>query len=308
MKGNEKQEMNDNRDMNDNQDMIIRGMAWDGRVRAFAALSTSLVNELRARHDSWPTATAALGRAVTAGAMMGAMLKGSEKLTLQVKGDGPLGQIVVDANADGDVRAYVDNPQVHLPLNDKGKLDVAGAVGRSGMVHVIKDLGMKEPYRGSSPIISGELAEDFTYYFSTSEQTPSAVALGVLVNPDHSVRAAGGFIIQLLPDLDDEEITIIEKRLKALAPITTLIEQGADLEGILDGLLDSVQILERSSLQFRCTCSKDRVEKTLISLGKDEVEAIILDTGRAEVVCHFCNEKYTLGKPELELLAAKHFQ
>lgn len=293
--------------MNNNQDVIVRGMAMDGKVRVFAALSTTIVEELRARHDTWPTATAALGRAVTAGAMMGSMLKGEEKLTIQVRGDGPLGQIVVDANATGEVRGYVTEPHIDLPLNEKGKLDVAGAVGREGLLYVTKDLGMKEPYRGTSPIVSGELAEDFTYYFSTSEQTPSAVALGVLVNPDYSVRAAGGFILQLLPGLKDSEITFIEQKLAALPQVTTLIDQGAGPEEILHQLFDSVQIYERSPIQFSCTCSQDRVEKTLISLGKDEIDALIDELGRAEVVCHFCNEKYILEKAELEQLRAKHF-
>lgn len=293
--------------MNNNQDVIVRGMAMDGKVRVFAALSTTIVEELRARHDTWPTATAALGRAVTAGAMMGSMLKGEEKLTIQVRGDGPLGQIVVDANATGEVRGYVTEPHIDLPLNEKGKLDVAGAVGREGLLYVTKDLGMKEPYRGTSPIVSGELAEDFTYYFSTSEQTPSAVALGVLVNPDYSVRAAGGFILQLLPGLKDSEITLIEQKLASLAQVTTLIDQGAGPEDILHQLFDSVQIYERSPIQFSCTCSQDRVEKTLISLGKDEIDALIDELGRAEVVCHFCNEKYILEKAELEQLRAKHF-
>lgn len=293
--------------MDDKQDILVRGMAFDDKVRLFAALSTSLAEELRVRHDTLPTATAALGRAATAGAIMGAMLKGREKLTLQIKGDGPIGQIVVDANTEGEVRGYVDNPHVHLPLTKAGKLDVAGAVGRKGMIYVTKDLGLKEPYRGTSPIVSGELAEDFTYYLGTSEQTPSAVALGVLVNPDHSVRAAGGFIIQLLPGLGSEEIAVIERKLAVLDPVTTLIEQGTGVEDILHGFFDSVRVFDRLPLQFRCTCSRDRVEKTLISLGKEEMEAMINETGRAEVICHFCNELYMLEKPELEHLAAKYF-
>jgi molecular chaperone Hsp33 len=289
------------------QDVIVRGMAMDGKVRVFAALSTAIVEELRARHDTWPAVTAALGRTVTAGAMMGSMLKGEEKLTIQIRGDGPIGQIVVDANAAGEVRGYVTEPHIDLPLNEKGKLDVAGVVGRDGLMYVTKDLGMKEPYRGTSPIVSGEIAEDFTYYFSTSEQTPSAVALGVLVNPDYSVRAAGGFILQLLPGLSDDEISTIEQKLATLTPVTTLIEQGAGPEDILHHLFDAVQIYERSPLTFSCSCSQDRVEKTLISLGKDEMDALIDELGRAEVVCHFCNEKYVLEKLELEQLRTKHF-
>ena len=188
------------------KDELIRGTAFSGKVRAFAVRTTAVLEQLRQRHGTWPTATAALGRTVSVGVMMGAMLKGEEKLTLQVKGNGPLGQIIVDANANGEVRGYVEQPNVHFDLNAQGKLDVAAAVGTEGFVHVIKDLGMKEPYRGSVPIISGEIGEDFTYYFTKSEQTPSAVGVGVLVDKDTSVKAAGGFIIQLLPGLSEDEI------------------------------------------------------------------------------------------------------
>lgn len=289
--------------VNTNGDELIRGMALGGRARVLAAVTTALVEELRVRHDTWPTATAALGRAVTAGAMMGGMLKDREKLTIQIKGGGPLGNIVVDANADGDVRGYVHHPHVHLPLNARGKLDVAGAVGTDGHLFVIKDLGLKEPYRGSSPIVSGEIAEDFTHYFAASEQTPSAVALGVLVNPDHSVRAAGGWILQLLPGVEDEEITAIEERLSGMPPVTELIESGQEPEAWLDRLFaGDVRVLSRMPLRFRCVCSRDRVKQTLISLGRGEIEALIREKGEAEVVCHFCNEQYHLNKEELELL------
>ena len=290
-----------------NEDILIRGTALAGQVRVFAALSTSLVEELRRRHDTWPTVTAALGRTVTAAAMMGSMLKGKEKLTVQLKGDGPVGQVVADANADGEARGYVDEPHVDLPLNSVGKLDVRGAVGQEGNLYVTKDLGLKEPYRGTSPIVSGEIAEDFTYYFGTSEQTPSAVALGVLVDTDLSVKAAGGFIIQLLPGLSDEEITVIEKKLAGLPSVTTLIDQGLGADDILKRLFDDVKILERKPLVFKCTCSPERIEKTLVSLGKAEIEGMINDQGQAEVVCHFCNEKYLVARPELERLIQEHF-
>jgi len=288
--------------MKNNEDVIIRGTALAGKVRVLAALSTSLVQELRQRHDTWPTVTAALGRTVTAAAMMGAMLKGKEKLNVQLKGNGPVGQIVADANADGEARGYVTNPHVDLPLNRVGKLDVAGAVGTEGALYVIKDLGLKEPYRGTSPIVSGEIAEDFTYYFSTSEQTPSAVALGVLVDTDLSVKAAGGFIIQLLPGLSDVEVTEIESRLSQLPSVTTLIDQGLGPEDILKRIFDDVNIMERMPLIFKCSCSLDRVETTLVSLGKAEIESILRDQGRAEVVCHFCNETYSLEADQLEQL------
>ncbi|MCP3781250.1 Hsp33 family molecular chaperone HslO [Paenibacillus sp. MZ03-122A] len=284
------------------QDRLIRGTAMDGRVRAFAVRTTQLVEELRRRHDTHPTATAALGRTLTAGAIMGSMLKGKERLTIQVKGDGPIGQIVVDANALGEVRGYVTEPHVHLPSNSMGKLDVAGAVGTEGFIHIIKDLGLKEPYRGSTPIISGELGEDFTYYFAKSEQTPSAVGLGVLVDTDNSVIVAGGFIIQLLPGLNDDEITAIENAVSSIPPVTALLDQGLELDEMLRWMLPDVRILDELDIHFQCECSRERVEKTLISLGESELEQLIEEEGQAEVVCHFCNEAYQFNKDELQNL------
>ncbi|MGQ3481495.1 Hsp33 family molecular chaperone HslO [Paenibacillus sp. TY11] len=286
--------------MENKQDRLIRGTAMDGRVRAFAVRTTQLVEELRRRHDTYPTATAALGRTLTAGAIMGSMLKGKERLTIQVKGDGPIGQIVVDANAVGEVRGYVTEPHVHLPSNSMGKLDVAGAVGTEGFIHIIKDLGLKEPYRGSTPIISGELGEDFTYYFAKSEQTPSAVGLGVLVDTDNSVIVAGGFIIQLLPGLNDDEITAIENAVGSIPPVTALLDQGLELDEMLRWMLPDVRILDELDIHFQCECSRERVEKTLISLGESELEQLIEEEGQAEVVCHFCNEAYQFNKDELQ--------
>lgn len=286
------------------QDMLIRGTGLGGKVRIFAARTTGLVNELQRRHGTYPTATAALGRTVTAAAMMGAMLKGEEKLTVQVKGDGPIGQVVADANARGEVRGYVTHPQVHLASNAEGKLDVAGAVGRSGFIHITKDLGLKEPYRGSSPIISGELGEDFTYYFATSEQTPSAVGLGVLVDTDSSVLHAGGFIIQLLPGLSDEEITEIEHSLSMLPPVTALLDQGMELDELVTWIVKDVNIMDRMPIVFQCQCSRERVESTLISLGQEELQTIINEDHKAEVVCHFCNEAYKFNRDDLEKLSA----
>ncbi len=281
------------------QDYLIRGTALEGRVRAFAVKTTSVTEELRRRHHTTPTATAALGRTVAAGFMMGAMLKGEEKLTLQIRGGGPIGQIVVDANAKGAARGYVDHPDVDLPLNAAGKLDVAGAVGTDGFLYVVKDLGLKEPYRGSVPIVSGELAEDFTYYFAKSEQTPSAVALGVLVDVDYTVKVSGGFIIQLLPGLTDDEIAEIEKELSRVSSITSLLDRGDTLEQILQELLPSFQILEQMEVRFQCKCSRERVEQTLISLGKNELEQLMDEEGHAEVVCHFCNEAYRFERDDL---------
>ncbi|MFB0847396.1 Hsp33 family molecular chaperone HslO [Paenibacillus oleatilyticus] len=285
------------------QDYLIRATAYEGKVRAFAVRTTGIVEELRRRHQTMPTATAALGRTATAALMMGIMLKGEEKLTVQVKGGGPIGQIVADSNAHGEVRGYVDNPAVDLPLNSIGKLDVAGAVGTDGFLYVIKDLGLKEPYRGSIPIVSGELGEDFTYYFAKSEQTPSAVALGVLVDVDYTVKTAGGFIIQLLPGLTDDDIAQIEKELAALPPITSLLDRGDRLEDILATLLPGAEVLERrDDIRFQCKCSRERVEQTLISLGRDELQQILEEDGKAEVVCHFCNEAYRFSREDLEAI------
>ncbi|UJF33099.1 Hsp33 family molecular chaperone HslO [Paenibacillus hexagrammi] len=281
-------------------DYLIRGTALNGKVRAFAVQTTGITEELRRRHQTTPTTTAALGRTAAAGLLMGAMLKNEERLTIQVKGGGPIGQIVVDANAKGHVRGYVDHPDVDLPLNAVGKLDVAGAVGTDGFLYITKDLGLKEPYKGSVPIVSGELAEDFTYYFAKSEQTPSVVALGVLVDRDYTVKVSGGFVIQLLPGVTDDEISEIEQVLSGLSSVTTMLDAGMTLEDILRKVLPSIQIMDRSLVEFRCTCSRERVETTLISLGKDELRDILEEEGSAEVVCHFCNEKYQYGEEDLQ--------
>ncbi|NEW09571.1 Hsp33 family molecular chaperone HslO [Paenibacillus sp. SYP-B3998] len=281
-------------------DYLIRGIALEGRVRAFAVQTTSITEELSRRHQTTPTATAALGRTVAAGLLIGAMLKGEEHLIIQVKGDGPIGQIVVDANAKGEVRGYVDNPLVNPPLKENGKLDVSAAVGTEGFLYITKDLGMKEPYKGSVPLVSGELAEDFTYYFAKSEQTPSAVALGVLVDKDHSILASGGFVIQLLPGLTNDEIVVIEDMLASLPSFTSMLDGGLSLEEILQTVLPSVEIMDQMDVVFRCKCSRDRVETTLISLGKAELQEIHDDDGFAEVVCHFCNEAYRYDREDLQ--------
>ncbi|HEY0826939.1 MAG TPA: Hsp33 family molecular chaperone HslO [Bacilli bacterium] len=288
------------------QDYLIRATAMNGKVRAFAVNSTATVEQLRQKHDTLPTATAAFGRAISAGAMMGAMLKGEEKLTIQIKGDGPIGQIVVDANAHGEVRGYVDNPQVHLPSNSFGKLDVAGAVGTTGFIHITKDLGLKAPYNGTIPIISGELGEDFTYYFAVSEQTPSSVALGVLVDTDSSVKAAGGFILQVLPGLSDAEIDQIQKQLEQMPPLTTFLDQGLTLEAILTRILGDIKVMDQLEIVFRCKCSRERVDSTLISLGRAEIEQMMDEESQAEVICHFCNEAYNYDEQQLKELM-EHF-
>ncbi|EGG36138.1 molecular chaperone Hsp33 [Paenibacillus sp. cl141a] len=286
--------------MGNQKDRMLRGTALNGKVRAFAVRTTDLVEELRRRHDTFPVVTAALGRTVSAAAMMGAMLKGDERLSIQVRGDGPIGLIAAESNAKGEVRGYVKNPHVELTNIRPGKMDVAAAVGTTGQIDVVKDFGLKEPYRGSVPIISGELAEDFTYYFAVSEQTNSAVSLGVLVSPDYSVANAGGFIIQLLPGVSDEEITEIELALSKIPPITEMLEEGLDLEDILKRVVPDVTILEETEVYFSCDCSHERVERALISLGREELEQMIEEDGKAEVSCHFCNERYTFDREQLK--------
>ncbi|MFD0674801.1 Hsp33 family molecular chaperone HslO [Cohnella sp. GCM10027633] len=283
------------------KDEIVRGTAWNGGIRVFAARTTALVSELQRRHDTMPTATAALGRTATVGAMMGIMLKGNERLTIQVKGDGPIGKIVVDANAEGEVRGYADHPHVHLPSNSQGKLDVAGAVGTSGYIYVTKDLGLREPYSGSIPIISGELAEDFTLYFADSEQTPSAVGLGVLVDTDGSVIHAGGFIVQIMPGLPEERLVQLERAIGSMPHVTALLDQGETPESLLQFLVgDDITIHDHVEPVFRCKCSRERVEGTLVSLGTEELRSLIDEDGKAEVHCHFCNERYQFSREELE--------
>jgi molecular chaperone Hsp33 len=285
------------------KDYIVRAISHNGKVRAFAIQSTSIVEELRKRNDTWPVASAALGRTASASAMMGAMLKGNERLSIQIKGGGPIGQILVDANAKGELRGIVTHPHIEFPLNEKGKLDVARAVGTDGFLRVTKDLGLKDPYVGSVRLVSGELGEDFTYYFTTSEQTPSAVGVGVLVNEDYSIRAAGGFIIQLMPGIKDEEIDQIEKRLNQIKPVSTMIDQGLTPEEILVEILgkDDIQFLGTLDIIFSCHCSEERVENALITLGPEELQDMI-NEGDAEITCHFCNEKYQIEQRTLERL------
>lgn len=285
-------------------DYLIKALAFNGQVRAYAARSTETVAEAQRRHYTWPTASAALGRAMTAGVMMGAMLKGEEKLTIKIEGGGPIGAILVDTNAKGEVRGYVTNPQTHFDLNEHGKLDVRRAVGTNGFLSVVKDIGLREHFTGQVPIVSGELGDDFTYYIVTSEQVPSSVGVGVLVNPDNSILAAGGFIIQLLPGTDDETITKIETRLKEIPPISKLIERGLTPEEILKELFGKGQlkVLEKMPVTFKCTCSKERFADAIVTLGKEEIQDMIDTDGEAEAHCHFCNEKYHFDREELEQL------
>ncbi|MCU5503572.1 redox-regulated molecular chaperone HslO [Bacillus cereus] len=283
------------------KDYLVKALAFDGEVRAYSVRTTNTVSEAQRRHDTWRTASAALGRSLTAGTMMGAMLKGDQKLTIKVEGNGPIGPILVDAHANGDVRGYVTNPHVDFEGTEQGKLRVYQAVGTEGFVTVIKDIGMREPFIGQSPIVSGELGEDFTYYFAVSEQTPSSVGVGVLVNGDDSVLAAGGFILQIMPGAQEETISFIEDLLKKIPPVSTLIERGLSPEELLYAVLgeDKVKVLETMDVQFNCTCSRERIESVLISLGKTELEQIREEEEETEVHCHFCNERYKFSKEDI---------
>jgi len=286
------------------KDYLVKSLAFNGQVRAYAVKTTETVSEAQRRHYTWPTASAALGRAMTAGVMLGSMLKGEEKLTIKVEGGGPIGIILVDANSKGEVRGYVTNPQTHFDLNSQGKLDVARAVGINGTLTIVKDLGLREHFTGQVPIVSGELGDDFTYYLVSSEQVPSSVGVGVLVNPDNSILAAGGFIIQLMPGTDDATITGIEQRLSKIEPISKLIQKGLTPEEILEEVLgkDNVKIIDKMPVKFQCQCSRERFESGIIGLGAKEIQDMIDEDGKAEAQCHFCNEKYQFTKEDLEAL------
>ncbi|RUL49128.1 MULTISPECIES: Hsp33 family molecular chaperone HslO [Lysinibacillus] len=283
-------------------DYLVRGLGFNGNVRAFAARTTETVGEAQRRHNTWPTTTAALGRSITAGVIMGSMLKGEDKLTIKIEGNGPIGPIIVDSNAKGEVRGFVTNPQVHFELNNAGKLDVRRAVGTEGAITIVKDLGLRDMFSGQTPIVSGEIAEDFTYYFAVSEQVPSSVGLGVLVNPDNTVLASGGFILQLMPGCDEETISEIEQHLKTIEPVSKMIEKGLTPEEILEAVLGAgnVQILNSMPIEFKCQCSKERFGAAIVSLGAQEIQEMIDEDGGAEAECHFCLEKYNFDKQELK--------
>ena len=288
-------------------DYIVRATAADNQIRAFAATTKELVEKARAAHDTSPVATAALGRLLTGGVMMGVMMKGEKDLlTLQVKGDGPIGGITVTADSQGHVKGYVENPDVLLPANALGKLDVGGAVG-NGMLRVIKDMGLKEPYVGQVALETGELGDDLTYYFATSEQVPSSVGLGVLMEKDNTVKQAGGFIIQLMPFTDEKVIEALEKKISEVQSVTSMLNLGMTPEDILNELLGEFhpEISEKIPAEFHCDCSKKRVEKVLISLGKKELTSIINYGKPVELKCHFCNSGYTFTTEELKEILKK---
>lgn len=275
------------------KDYIVRATAAKGQVRAFAARTTQLVETARVRHSTSPVATAALGRLLTAGAMMGSMMKNdTDMLTLMIRSGGPLGGITVTADSHANVKGYVQNPDVMLPAKN-GKLDVGGAVG-AGLLQVIKDMGLKEPYAGQTILVSSEIAEDLTYYFANSEQIPSSVGLGVLMEKNNTVKCAGGFLLQLMPFAEEKTIDVLEENLKRVTSVTALLEKGYTPEQILAELLGDLELMVTDTLdtRFYCNCSKERVEQAVVSIGRRDIQEMIEEGKDIEVKCHFCNTAY----------------
>lgn len=290
-------------------DKLVRGSSMGGEIRVLAAVTTELVNEAQRIHHTYPVATAALGRLLTGAALMGAagLKNESDSMTVQIKGEGEIKNLVAVSDCLSRVRGYISNPYVDRPLNDKGKLDVGGAIG-GGFLSVVRDLGLKEPYAGQVPLVSGEIAEDLTYYYAKSEQIPTSVALGVLVDTDNTVIASGGFMIQMLPGATDEMAKKLEGILKELPPVTTMIRDGMSAEDILFRVTDGFpMICENNTVtpKYECKCSKERMEKALISVGKDALTELIEEQGQAELTCQFCDNKYLFNKQELTELLQK---
>ena len=281
---------------------ILRGTSKNHGIRIFAADTTSMVEEARRLHNTSPVASAALGRALTASSIMGIMMKGdNDKLTLSINGKGPLGTIVCVADSKGTVKGYVSNPLVDIPSRADGKLDVGSAVGINGLVTIIKDMGMKEPYTGQYPLVNGEIAEDLTAYYAYSEQQPSAIAIGVLVDVDYSIKAAGGFIVQLMPEAEEKDIDILEKNLSQITSVSHLIDDGKTPEDLINLVLKDLEpmIYEKIPVSYKCDCSRERIEKALISIGKKDLDEIIKEDKLAEISCHFCNTVYHFNEAEL---------
>ena len=287
-------------------DYIVRATAADAQIRAFAAVTTVLTEEARTRHQTSPVATAALGRLLTGGVMMGSMMKNPEDvLTLQVKCGGPIGGLTVTADARGHVKGYVNNPEVMLPPKN-GKLEVGGALGQ-GILNVIKDMGLKEPYSGQTILQTGEIAEDLTYYFAASEQVPSSVGLGVLMNRDNTVHCAGGFIVQVMPFVEESVLRQLEENIAGMKSVTAMLDGGHSPEEMLLQVLSGmeVEITDTMPAVFDCSCSRERIEKAIISIGKKEIEAMIADEKPIEVKCHFCNTAYEFTVEELKEILEK---
>lgn len=282
------------------KDYLLKAMACEERVRVYICSSTQLVENARQRFDLWPTSAATLGRTLSVGSLMGSMLKSDkEQLTIRINGGGPIGTVLVDAYSDGHVRGFVSDPHIMLQYNDTGKLAVGTAVGKDGYLEVIKDLNMKENWSGTVELQSGEIGDDFAYYFTVSEQTPSAVSVGVLVNPDNSIQSAGGMIIQMMPDATEEDIVKVEKIVSNMEPISKLISEKESLEDILHSLFDDVKILTSQEIEFRCKCDRASMKRVLVTLSKEERQKLIEEDHGCEITCNFCNEKYYFNEEEL---------
>ena len=282
------------------KDYLLKAVACNEHVRIYICSTTALVEEARTRFDLCPTASAALGRTLTVGSMMGSMLKSDkEQLTIRINGGGPIGTVLVDAYSDGHVRGFVSHPHIHYQYNDTGKLAVGIAVGKEGTLEVIKDMGMKENWSGAVALQSGEIGDDFAYYFTVSEQTPSAVSVGVLVDTDNHIISAGGLILQMMPDADEEDIRRCEEALSKLAPMSTLIKEKDSLEQILEEMFDDVKILSSQDVCFKCHCSKTTMKRVLTTLSMDEIDKMIDEDHGCEITCNFCNERYHFSEEEL---------
>lgn len=291
-------------------DYVLRGMAADGQILAFAAVTSEMVEEARRRHGTTPVATAALGRTMTAAAMMACQLKGKrETLTIQIEGSGPIGKIIATADGDGAVRGYVSHPKVDLPPKEKGKLDVGAAVG-IGVMNIVKDLGLKEPYVGSTHLVSSEIAEDLAYYFTASEQIPSAVALGVLVNKDETVWTAGGYIFQMMPGASDEIAEKLQDKVTHFPQISKYLAEGHTPEELLEDMLGEFDYhtLDKVDIGFQCNCTRERVSAALMSIGEKDLQELIDEGETIEMSCHFCNEKYHFSVDEMKDLLEKIHQ
>ena len=292
----------------ENNDKIVKFLAYEGKISIICADTTYLVEQARKTHDLSPVATAALGRVLTVSSMMAVNMKGNnDKLTVQMKGNGPLGSIVVVSNNTPKLKGYVENPIVDLPLKENGKLDIGIAVGKNGFLNIIKDIGLKEPYIGMVPLTTGEIAEDFTNYFYTSEQTNTAVSLGVLVGKD-GVISSGGYIVSAMPDATEDQLFILENRIKEAKPISKMIEENMSLLEIAKDITgdENLQVIKEDIIpKYECDCNKEKFEKALISMGKEEIQDIIKTQENIETVCHFCNKKYNFSKNELEKIIQK---
>lgn len=283
-------------------DYLVKSLAFGGQLRAYAVEATETVTQAQKDHDTWSAASAALGRSLVGTLLLAtASLSGDEKMTVKIQGDGPVGAIVVDGNAQGTVKGYLQNPHVHLPLNDKHKIDVRGAVGTQGTFSVTKDLGLKEPFTGQVPLVSGELGDDFTYYLAKSEQIPSAVGLSVFVENDNSIGSAGGFMIQVMPGATDEVIDQLEQTLKELPLVSSMMQEGLHPEEILAKIFgeENLQILDKMPVGFECDCGKERFAEALASLSSADIEQMITEDHGAEAICHFCGKKYQFSEAEL---------